>query len=302
MGPSYAEWSIQEAEDLRPLAILWRNVRSVPWYAFPVFGGALVSAVLLSSLGVFVGFFSFGGYLLLRRFPADRVLRLAQHPSPVEQFPVEISLDRAGVPYGEDSGFITFVNGWLVYEGLHTSFSVRSKDVREFDSRNPDRKTFDSLAHWLGWVEQDEWHILGIRPLPVSMDLEGRRIGQRDRVFTERLINWKTGPERPKGQPVLPPLRPHPSGYYRAWIRRWWSWLCLAAAFACIGFIPFLAAYQTATFLIVAAAALFGAAVLLERSFRSRRNALDRMEVAYTRRFPSRNDPLPLARKLGSTL
>ena len=115
-------------------------------------------------------------------------------------FPVTLDLTGPkGKRLGRERGWIAFVDGWLVYEGLRTAFSVDAASVERARSR--------------GWE--------------IGLDLPGggraRLILLTDSLQTDRPSGWKDrkglsevfkewlAHPPTEGDPVMPPSAPHPS-------------------------------------------------------------------------------------------
>ena len=108
-----------------------------------------------------------------------------------EQFPTEVSVRRRGVLLGQDQGTISFVDGWLYFEGLHTQFSFRESDVLKMKKgRN---RTYSLLF--------EERAMIVVR-------------ADRAESFACALINWRTSRLVPEGSAQFPPILPHHSALH----------------------------------------------------------------------------------------
>jgi hypothetical protein len=137
--------------------------------------GALAGLSLFATLFVAV--------LVYRGSASSReIAALLPDPSPAEAFVVSVTLFTDGRRMGKDQGALSFLDGWVLFEGLTTSFALRSIDVR------------------------------AVRP--DGADLEATLKGDRQMMLltphTEacrtRFLAWFRSGEPAEGEPTLPPL------------------------------------------------------------------------------------------------
>ena len=137
-----AEW---RPEPLRrgpvALALGFDRLRGVPvtWVAFGVASGDgfvrdVVDLFFGKPLSDFVYIFSVAGVVFLGTWIArPNSLRERQEPLPFPYYPARVRLARMGTPTGRDEGHVAFVEGWLVFEGERTTFSLSAADVEKID-------------------------------------------------------------------------------------------------------------------------------------------------------------------------
>ncbi len=149
-----------------------------------------------------------------RRRPNPAVLHLFDIPRAENQFPVRISLLGSGTSLGSDEGVISFVDGWLHYQGLKTSFSLKPNSV-EHDSTPFTRHGLQGLFISKGQAQQFETHTLtyslesfvcSLRIVPFDR-VQGIEIPLRDR-FNAEIRAWKEGKIPLDGESLMPPALP----------------------------------------------------------------------------------------------
>lgn len=101
---------------------------------------------------------------------------------------------------GWDVGIVTFVDGWLHYEGYRVSFAIRRCDAT--------LRTADRLKLAAGETVTFEPQDCLLADELVELDLKN--------LFKSNLKSWMRS-EVPVGEPVLPPATFHPNGAVRAW-------------------------------------------------------------------------------------
>ena len=67
-----------------------------------------------------------------RSMAIQRLGRLVDKPSSTIQFFAELTLFDGRRRYGSDTGVVRVVDGWIVYDGLRTSFSVAASRLKPF--------------------------------------------------------------------------------------------------------------------------------------------------------------------------
>lgn len=116
----YAEW--------RPLA--QRRLDDSPFFLPAAFitvvalGYALGGCFTLTLAGAATG-------SVARIRTRRRLERLRDFPAPIDQIPVRLRLARLH-EYAQDEGLVSLVDGWLVFEGRRTSFSLPNAAVEPF--------------------------------------------------------------------------------------------------------------------------------------------------------------------------
>ena len=172
-------------------------------------------------------------HLKARRFsprplPVSELLTL---PSPEPSFPCRIEILNRGTLVGTDIGIVTFLEGWLHYEGHRTSFSLRRSDVSERSGERLNLAEGGTVA-----FEPHDWIELGDT---VEFDLKKR--------FGANLRSWMRS-DAPVGEPILPPLTFHSSGVLRAWSNLVTDLVSCVPMYA---FLLWLTSYEWATLLIL---------------------------------------------------
>jgi hypothetical protein len=136
-------------------------------------------------------------------------------PTLYPQFLVKVGVFREGVLLGEDAGVLTFVDGWMLFEGEHSGFSIAPRDVsqiREFGKRP--RSVYDapSIPRSFPFLfilnSQTEAHSVGIRPI-VSEEWE-----YPFKPFQLGTKRWVKQTVDPLGVSVLPPSTFHSTGTF----------------------------------------------------------------------------------------
>ena len=191
-----ADW---RPEPVRPgpvaLALGCDRLRGVPltWLAF---GGTAGYAFVRDLVDLFFGkpfnhlvflVFAMGMILLAIYVSRPKALRTALESLPFPYYPVRVRLARMGKPTGRDEGHVAFLDGWLVFEGERTTFSLSAGDVERIYRE-------DRLARLLLKGEQ-------------AVEIVGTKDGE---VLKTELMVWHSRPPA-VGLSRLPPLAPHPS-------------------------------------------------------------------------------------------
>lgn len=129
--PRVAEWNPLPPDVLSP----WAKLVGLPTrHKLCLFGLFVIACIWCRVIGGgFVVMFAVQGIVhgygyLQTRIPSELLPR-QDDPSPVAQFAVRVGLRQRGVEYGTDQGFLSFVDGWLHFDGLRTSFSLKAADV-----------------------------------------------------------------------------------------------------------------------------------------------------------------------------
>ena len=77
--------------------------------------------------------FAMGMILVYTYITRPKAWRTAPEPLPFPYYPARVRLARMGTPTGRDEGHVAFVDGWLVFEGERTTFSLSAADVEKID-------------------------------------------------------------------------------------------------------------------------------------------------------------------------
>lgn len=138
-----------------------------------------------------------GARLLLRprSHPIDDFLTL---PPPSMPFPCNVAIKSGAAPLGFDRGIVTFVDGWLVFDGRRTSFSLCRNDVRK---RDRDDLYLEDVT--VCFVPEDE---------VASGDFHAKGLKSQ---FSTTLDNWYRIERSVSGKSVLPPRTLHIGGVVR---------------------------------------------------------------------------------------
>ena len=160
----------------------------LPIILFALLPGATAVGLVPATLATILGFYALTTLAELaewrrrrRRVPPGDL------PAGAEQFPCTLVL-RQGVVYGVDEGQVAFVDGWLVFEGRETAFSVRTSDVA---------RTYERGHPAFEWAGPQGVHRAVFRPL-------GRR-------FYDPWVEWPRTFSEIEGVPVFPPVTTSPS-------------------------------------------------------------------------------------------
>ncbi len=120
-------------------------------------------------------------------------------PPPAAPYPCRVEVRKRGVVLGIDMGVVTFLDGWLHYEGLRTSFSLRKADV---SAHSEDRLE----------LLEGGWIVFG--PQDTLAAGEFTEVGLAAR-FRANLASWMRS-DSAEGEPILPPITAHSTGIARA--------------------------------------------------------------------------------------
>ena len=165
-----------------------------------------------SNLAFYLGFLAlvlyFHGYLMLAsgalattilllrlRARPRSVESLLTLPAPVPSFVCDLDIRRAGTTIGIDRGVVSFVDGWLHFEGRRTSFAVKREDLKARESEK---------------IELTDGTELLFRS-----QVENGLLHPSRWVFGVSLEAWARKGSA-EGESLLPPTAPHPSALYRA--------------------------------------------------------------------------------------
>ena len=187
-GAKRAVWRAR-ADDPRTLAgwaalDLGRHLRPVRRDLGIVAGiGALV--LICSGYGMeAIGLMAFAFLLGFLRRPPRSVESLLTLPPVAPAYACTVDVLRDDVTIGTDRGVVTFLDGWLHFEGFHTAFSLSRADARGR------KENLVQLRY--GGVE--------FHPDEASPEFSGS------------LDRWYRFDRAAQGLSVLPPQRVHPSG------------------------------------------------------------------------------------------
>ena len=146
---------------------------------------------MIGNLGLVVAMLTAGFICrqVLTRLSQRRTASLRDVPDE-DQFAVSLQIKRE-VTYAHDEGLLTIADGWLVYEGRHCAFSLRSCDVL-------------SVFSWDPYVRLD---FIG----PHNRQTLTFRGSDRERLAS-MLKEWKDGPIA-AGEPIFPPVTPDASAF-----------------------------------------------------------------------------------------
>ena len=207
-----SEWRRRADDPKGPLGWWWRGVVERDRMFWVKVGLTLgLAAMMLMDQKAFTAillipvlFVSAG--LELRR--ARRRLRaLLSDPAPEGQFLASVAYRRGGVTTGRDEMALCMVDGWLVAEGVRSSFALRTSDVLRPEA------SMDGGEPSLRLVDGSEIFVSDLN----AREKESFRAWLRDR----RPIG---------GGAVFPPARAHPQE-----IARWWAWIVASVAVAGAG-------------------------------------------------------------------
>ena len=295
LSPLIADWSPADSTRDHDKPSLFRRVRSVDWMGIGGAGGEVLSAVaalaaallillLMSALIVSISnlfpalivgglFFGNRGFKSRRasvdwpsRFtgPFARIRSSIAPPPTLFDEEVEARFLVDGLEYGRDVGRLQIVDGWLVFDGVKTMFSLMQSDL--------DRR--------LTVVGMDARLVLGGLSGEISIHLKQHHCDPR--LIYVDVHDWYQKGERPQGASLLPPLLPK-GQLVVDWRIRWLVPALFGAAVGVWLAIPLFSASAPAIF--ASAAIGIVAAKSIEdvtHAIRSRR-ALRRLDLAYRR-------------------
>ncbi len=173
----------------------------------------LISFNPLGNLGPFLVVPSFWLWRLVRTRRAwPELAQLADRPSLLPQFPVEVRYEVYKNAYGADKGMVSFVDGWLHFEGRLTSWSVQTNGVTY---GRPE--TVQGLGHLFSCEDRGRhllhWRSKG-RILCVSVvvqdQLDGSSKGLQAK-FVDALQAWQFMPCEDRVIQVWPPTSVMPT-------------------------------------------------------------------------------------------
>lgn len=137
----------------------------------------------------------------LRRRPRS-VTPILTLPLAAPTYACTILAKREGTTVGVDRGVVTFIEGWLHYEGFRTTFSLSRRDVA---ARKENTLTFEDESG-VEFLPDDALHAAGVE-----------RTG-RQAAFARDLDAWYRLERAAEGLSILPPVELHPSAVARAWV------------------------------------------------------------------------------------
>ncbi|HWD41028.1 MAG TPA: hypothetical protein VG944_19425 [Fimbriimonas sp.] len=224
IAPRFAKW---RSRPTHPPT--WRTrLKEARWerLAFPVFAILLVLVLgwywaqlppvfrmilRVPSYAVF-GFILLANAKVWSRRPHALVVRMLDIPCPNNQFAGHVSFTGKGMTLGKDEGVITFTEGWLHFEGLRTSFSLKPDGV-ELKSRSMSRESISMRFIPRTQAAKMETHSLSYSLANIDFHLTiapfdravGNDPGLRDR-FSRAIRAWKEGSAPREGEALFPPL------------------------------------------------------------------------------------------------
>lgn len=205
-----AEWNEAaqaRANGLSSIAWKFRNFNPAVFIVWLV--GIGICSQIRGGANVFAG--AFGGMFFARMFyrakVSPQIVDIQDPSSPIICYPVEIVLIHKKTIYGEDQGIVSFVDGWLVYEGEDCAFSLKASDVEEGGAR-PQGHVADAYT-LLTWHIDEQKYTLGLRP----KGMRSYRLSENGIMATPfgmELLLWRSGSRRVEGSSLLPPMSVHP--------------------------------------------------------------------------------------------
>jgi hypothetical protein len=134
-------------------------------------------------------------------------------PASFPQFPVELRYRVNDATYGADDGIVSFVDGWLHFQGRRTSWSLHSKDAHLVPGAQPTGKRgynafygAQGLLIKIDWKNNARTYLIELLPLDKIDELGG---GLRQR-FGKELASWKLSSFERSEANVWPPTQAAP--------------------------------------------------------------------------------------------
>lgn len=190
----------------------------------------LVGGHTLAGLGLFAVTFL---ARLLRRPRRRDVTPLMTLPLPAPAFPCDVEIGNRDGAFGIDRGVVTFIDGWLHFEGHRTTFSLSRDDAK-------------------GRAE----NVLTLRDGEVLRFFPDEANG-----FGNAIDRWFRIAPSAQGISILPPTSIHPSGRVRAYTDVLFN---LLQALALAGAIFFLPNFAPWSFLVTGLLAAWAAGLAVE--------------------------------------
>lgn len=250
--PRFAEWNAGALVRSTQTASLAWKLRQLNFWMLGLF---IALGVLVAKMPALAGAFaSLYGLIFARLFyrskPSAEVLDLKDPSSPIPAIPVDLVLKYSGYVYGEDHGIVSFVDGWMVYEGEDCSFSVKAQDVNKNITKRGQTDQIDFTYFEFGsWRKE---YLMGLRPKGLNLNAT---TSSTDPLAVP-LHDWLDVEAPVPGESVYPPAVPHPGTVAIAKLGR-------NVAFVCFGVIVLNMllgwALQSPVYVTVGANLLFGA-------------------------------------------
>ena len=164
-----------------------------------------VGALVLLFIHPWAALALFAAAVLLPRLKREprAVGPLLTLPFVVPTYPCEVEIRRQGTTLGLDRGAVSFVDGWLVFEGFRTDFSLSPSDVRLPDEEQR-------------LILEEGGDVL-FRP-DDALGGPGIERARLRNAFAHELDAWVRSDPVARGRSVLPPFTLHPSGVVRVWL------------------------------------------------------------------------------------
>lgn len=199
--PKSSEWNLAAREQVTAIRSLRWKLRYLNVWAVGILIGLILLIVKTPTLAA--ALVPLWAVICARMFyrskPKATVLELKDPSSPISAFPVELALTWNRHLYGEDHGVVSFVDGWLVYEGEDCSFAIKPCDVECKGS-----------ADSQGYITM-EW---GERSIVFRPNGSGNQPGKETKwlsPFVLALNEWLSYPATVMGESRFPPVMPHPA-------------------------------------------------------------------------------------------
>lgn len=211
--PHFAKWRASAADKTRWSIYLRWKLEHLNWWVLIlivcVVGFAITHpAINLSQLAMGGGALSVG--LFHRSKARKRILEIDEPSGPVKGFPVDLILVYDDVIYGEDSGILSLVEGWLLFEGDDCSFSVKASDICLVNDVPRPRQ-----VHF--WLQTGRFPCemqVGILPnwSPKGADMLRSLFKSPAEIspVAKAIKEWLETKPKAEGKSLYPPFVPHP--------------------------------------------------------------------------------------------
>ena len=184
-------------------------------------GAAAIAVVWVAYFWLFVGFGPFhggGGFIgtlglltsavwmnVRSRRAAPHVADLLDLPATCAQYPVELRYAVDNVTYGSDEGILSFVDGWMHFQGRRTSWSLAAKgtSLSPLGSSAHTKKQRTDYGRRVNWSDGKSMYSIQLLPMD---GLDGLGSGLRKKCHVT-LEEWKNSASVASANVTVPPIQ-----------------------------------------------------------------------------------------------